>query len=280
MIRIKSAAIAAVLMLLVGTAVGYFVLPRSGQNSTLLAGETIILSEGYSVTEAETLTKVAIDSMLRASGDQWGRYIAGSVEQEEVVASPTSLETSTIKNIRIIKVSNFNLGTTKLLKREILKLTPDQKVILDLRGNSGGLLAEAVSSSSLFLTSELVTTVTSRSAEPVSLYADGAGRRDVAVVVLIDASTASSAEIVAAAIQDHGRGVVVGSRSYGKASVQESFELPNKAQLLLTVGRFVRPSGVEIDGAGIEPDVPVAATGDALKIAVTVVSGLVAESGD
>ncbi len=280
MIRIKSAAIAAVLMLLVGTAVGYFVLPRSGQNSTLLAGQTIILSEGYSVIEAETLTKVAIDSMLRASGDQWGRYIAGSVEQEEVVASPTSLETSTIKNIRIIKVSNFNLGTTKLLKREILKLTPDQKVILDLRGNSGGLLAEAVSSSSLFLTSELVTIVTSRSADPVSLYADGAGRRDVAVVVLIDASTASSAEIVAAAIQDHGRGVVVGSRSYGKASVQESFELPNKAQLLLTVGRFVRPSGVEIDGAGIEPDVPVAATGDALKIAVTVVSGLVAESGD
>ena len=280
MIRIKSAAIAAVLMLLVGTAVGYFVPPRSGQNSTLLAGQTIIFSEGYSVTEAETLTKVAIDSMLRASGDQWGRYIAGSVEQEEVVASPTSLETSTIKNIKIIKVSNFNLGTTKLLKREILKLTPDQKVILDLRGNSGGLLAEAVSSSSLFLTSELVTTVTSRSAEPVSLYADGAGRRDVAVVVLIDASTASSAEIVAAAIQDHGRGVVVGSRSYGKASVQESFELPNKAQLLLTVGRFVRPSGVEIDGAGIEPDVPVAATGDALKIAVTVVSGLAAESGD
>ncbi|MGA1329524.1 MAG: S41 family peptidase [Candidatus Nanopelagicales bacterium] len=274
MIKRSSAAIAAGLMLIVGMVIGDAVLPNRASDSVLPQISELIINEGYSITQQQTLTKVAADAMLRAAGDQWGSYQRSLPTTEEVEVSAETVSLTPFKRAVVIKVSHFSVGTAKEINRILRNLTGSQGVVLDLRNNQGGLLAEAVATSSLFLEDELVTTVTSREADPVTLYADGAGRKDFSVVVLINAGTASSAEVVASALQDHGRAVIVGSRSFGKASVQETFELKDNSKLLLTVGRFIRPSGAEIDGLGISPDVPVAATGDALKMALNVAVGL------
>lgn len=274
MIKRSTAAITAGLMLLVGIAIGNWVLPNRDQDSVLPAISELIINEGYSITQQQTLTKVAADAMLRASGDQWGSYQPDAVELAEPEVVSQTVSVTPFKRAVVIKISHFSVGTAKQVKQLIKNLGDNQGVVLDLRDNRGGLLAEAVATSSLFLDTELVTTVTSREESPVTLFADGSGRKDFSVVVLVNAATASSAEIVASALQDHGRAVVVGSRSYGKASVQETFELPDGSKLVLTVGRFIRPSGAEIDGLGIAPDVPVAATGDALKMALNVAVGL------
>ena len=275
MIKRSTAYLAAGLMLIFGIAIGNFVLPDRSSNSVLPAITQLIINEGYGITEQRTLTKVAAESMLRAAGDQWGSYQQGNnLPDEPAIVRSETVSVTPFKRAVVIKISYFSVGTAKQVEREIRNLTDAQGVVLDLRNNRGGLLAEAVATASLFLADELITTVTSRKAEPVTLYADKSGRKDFSVVVLIDAGTASSAEIVASALQDHGRAVVVGSRSYGKASVQETFQLPDGSKLLLTVGRFIRPTGNEIDGNGITPDVPVAATGDALKMALNVAVGL------
>lgn len=261
-------------MLLFGMAIGDSVLPNRNSDRVLPTIAELIINEGYGITQQQTLTRVAADAMLRASGDQWGSYQQGALATEEVQVFTEQVSVTPLKRAVVIKVAHFNVGTAKQIKRELNNLDKNLGVVLDLRNNQGGLLAEAVATSSLFLDTELITTVTSRDEAPVTLYADGSGRKDFSVVVLVNAGTASSAEIVASALQDHGRAVVVGSRSFGKASVQETFELPDKSKLLLTVGRFIRPSGAEIDGLGIEPDVPVANTGDALRMAINVAVGL------
>ncbi len=274
MIKRSTAAIVAGLMLMFGIAIGDQVLPRSSSESVLPDVTDLIINEGYSITQQQTLTSVAIDAMLRAAGDEWGRYQRDAVVAQEPQVVTQTVSVTPFKRAAVIKISYFSVGTSRQVKQEIRNLTENQGVVLDLRNNSGGLLAEAVATASLFLAEELITTVTSREDEPVTLYADGSGRKNFSVVVLINAGTASSAEIVASALQDHGRAVVVGSRSFGKASVQETFELPDNSKLLLTVGRFIRPSGLEIDGLGVMPDVPVAATGDPLKMALNVAVGL------
>lgn len=274
MIKRSTAAIVAGLMLMFGIAIGDQVLPGTSQDSVLPEVTDLIISEGYSITQQQTLTSVAIDAMLRAAGDEWGRYQRDAVVAQEPQVVTQTVSVTPFKRAAVIKISYFSVGTSRQVKQEIRNLTENQGVVLDLRNNSGGLLAEAVATASLFLAEELITTVTSREDEPVTLYADGSGRKNFSVVVLINAGTASSAEIVASALQDHGRAVVVGSRSFGKASVQETFELPDNSKLLLTVGRFIRPSGLEIDGLGVMPDVPVAATGDPLKMALNVAVGL------
>ena len=92
------------------------------------------------------------------------------------------------------------------------------------------------------------------------LDALGQGNTTVPVVVLVDGGTASAAEVVAAALQDRNRAVVVGSRTYGKGSVQEPMVLPNGSAIEITIGRYLTPAGRVIDGRGIEPDVLVDAT--------------------
>ena len=274
MIKRSTALIVAGLMLMFGIAIGDQLLPRTSKDSVLPEVTELIINEGYSITQQQTLTNVAIDAMLRAAGDQWGRYQREAAAAQEAQVVTQTVSVTPFKRAAVIKISYFSVGTSKQVKQELASLTNNQGVVLDLRDNNGGLLAEAVATASLFLEEELVTTVTSRADEPVTLYADGSGKKNFSVVVLINAGTASSAEIVASALQDHGRAVVVGSRSFGKASVQETFELPDNSKLMLTVGRFIRPSGLEIDGLGVMPDVPVAATGDPLKMAVNVAVGL------
>jgi carboxyl-terminal processing protease len=155
-------------------------------------------------------------------------------------------------------------------------------VVLDLRDNPGGLLDEAVAVASVFLDGGPVVSYERRGAKPRTLDAFEGGDTATPLVVLVNPSTASAAEVVAGALQDRNRAVVVGTRTYGKGSVQEPSTLSDGSALELTVGRYLTPSGRALDGVGIEPDVvvpPGAAPEMAERRAIDVLTGLVAALG-
>jgi carboxyl-terminal processing protease len=152
-------------------------------------------------------------------------------------------------------------------------------VILDLRGNPGGLLEEAVETASAFLAGGLVVTYERRGAPPSPRTVTAPGDSRTPLVVLVDAGTASAAEVVAGSLRDRDRAVLVGSRTYGKGSVQEPVRLADGSAIELTVGRYRTPGGRNLDGVGIEPDVAVSAdrpSGEALHRAHAVLRGLLA----
>jgi carboxyl-terminal processing protease len=152
-------------------------------------------------------------------------------------------------------------------------------VVLDLRDNPGGLLDEAVAVASVFLDGGPVVSYERRGKAPETLEAFHGGDVSTPLVVLVNPSTASAAEVVAAALQDRNRAVVVGTRTYGKGSVQEPSTLSDGSALELTVGRYLTPAGRSIDGVGVEPDV-VVPPGEAPEVAesraIDVLTGLVA----
>jgi carboxyl-terminal processing protease len=155
-------------------------------------------------------------------------------------------------------------------------------VVLDLRDDPGGLLTEAVEVASVFLDGGPVVSYERRGKAPQTLDATAGGDLTTPVVVLVNNTTASAAEVVTAALQDRNRAVVVGSRTYGKGSVQEPSRLSDGSGFELTVGRYLTPAGRSLDGVGIEPDVlvsPQLAPEVAERRAIEVLTGLVAALG-
>ncbi|MEY9965750.1 carboxyl-terminal processing protease [Streptacidiphilus sp. MAP12-16] len=150
-------------------------------------------------------------------------------------------------------------------------------ILLDLRGNSGGLVDEAVASASAFLDGGPVASYRADDGEPLWLTAARGGDSSTPLVVLVDGGTMSAAELLTGALQDRGRAVVVGSRTFGKAAVQQPTTLPSGAVLERTVGHYRTPAGRDLDGAGITPDVlvpPAAGPQAAERTAITVLDDL------
>lgn len=183
-----------------------------------------------------------------------------------------------------IRVVSFTRGVGRQVRGALVggATDPSAGVVLDLRNNPGGLLTEAVEVASAFLDGGPVVSYERRGEGTHRLDALGAGDTTTPVVVLVDGATASAAEVVAAALQDRNRAVIVGARTYGKGSVQESARLPNGGAIELTVGRYRTPAGRTIEGVGVEPDVAVAGSAApelAERRAVEVLTGLVAALG-
>ncbi|WP_031525195.1 S41 family peptidase [Streptomyces sp. NRRL F-5123] len=171
----------------------------------------------------------------------------------------------------LVAVDAFSLGTGKQVRAAVQAAR--HGVLLDLRGNSGGLVEEAVATASALLDGGLVATYDVHG-EQQALYADPGGDTAVPLVVLVDGGTMSAAEMLAGALQDRGRAVVVGSRTFGKGSVQMPSTLPDGSVAELTVGHYRLPDGRSVDGHGIEPDVQVTGGDDALAEARSVMAGL------
>lgn len=132
-------------------------------------------------------------------------------------------------------------------------------LILDLRGNPGGLVNQAVEVSDAFLDRGVIVTTRGRGGRLMAeerAHRRGT-RREVRIVILVDGQSASASEIVVGALRDNGRAVILGTRTYGKGSVQNVIELPDGSGLKLTVARYHTPSGRCIQGQGIEPDIHV-----------------------
>jgi len=177
--------------------------------------------------------------------------------------------------ITVIKIAAFTKGSGDLVRSAVRQAAAGAGVILDLRGNSGGLVTEAVTTASAFLDGGLVATY-DVNGEQQALHADAGGDTTRPLVTLVDGGTMSAAELLTGALQDRGRAVVVGSRTFGKGSVQMPSRLPGGSVAELTVGHYRTPSGRSVDGRGITPDLDVdqADSQAAVQRAETVLSGL------
>lgn len=184
--------------------------------------------------------------------------------------------------ILTLAIPSFTRGVGRDVRAAIAQAeAPVDGIILDLRGNGGGLLAEAVEVASAFLDGGPVVSYSTRDEGDHVLAALGQGDMRTPLVVRVDGSTASAAEVVAAALQDRGRAVIIGTQTFGKGTVQAHYHLSDGGILELTVARYVTPAGRVIDGIGVTPDI--AAPGDdaqARSRAVEVLRGLVASAGD
>jgi carboxyl-terminal processing protease len=171
----------------------------------------------------------------------------------------------------VIKVDAFTRGVGKQVQHAVRGA--GRGVLLDLRGNSGGLVTEAVDVASAFLDGGLVATYDVHGQQQ-ALYASGGGDTGAPLVVLVDGGTMSAAELLAGALQDRGRAVVIGSRTFGKGSVQMPSTLPDGSVAELTVGHYYLPDGRSVDGEGIAPDVQVAGGQDPVADSREVFAGL------
>ena len=157
-----------------------------------------------------------------------------------------------------LTVPSFERGTGRQVREALGARAPDAGVVLDLRGNGGGLLDEAVEVASAFLDGGPVVRATRRDGSVQQYDAVGTGDPAAPLAVLVDGGSASAAEVVAGALQERGRGVLVGSRTFGKGSVQEPRTLSDGSSLQLTVAAYTTPGGRSIEGVGLAPDIEVA----------------------
>jgi carboxyl-terminal processing protease len=206
------------------------------------------------------------------------RLRRASVSDDDVSAN---MITPTIERLR---VAAFTRGVGRWVRDQVARARTKhlQGLVLDLRDDPGGLLDEAVETASAFLDGGPVVSYEQRDSSPRMMSALGDGDTGIPLVVLVDGGTASAAEIVAAALQDRGRAVLLGSRTFGKGSVQAPSRLSDGSALELTVGHYLTPAGRSLDGVGVEPDVSVAAdapSGVFEQRAVEVLSGLTADAG-
>jgi carboxyl-terminal processing protease len=185
------------------------------------------------------------------------------------------------KAIGVVELLGFSSGAHGALQREIDEVTERgaDRLVLDLRGNGGGLLSEAVLVSSVFIEDGEIVSVRGRSRPERTEDAEGdAIDEDIPVVVLVDGGSASASEIVAGALRDRGRATLVGTNTFGKGLVQEVEPLSNGGYLDLTVANYYLPSGKTIGEDGLKPDVrardkPRTQRDEALPVALDVLIG-------
>jgi len=179
------------------------------------------------------------------------------------------------KNIVDIQVSAISMHTADDVAAALAKYPHNKGVVLDLRDNPGGILSQAVSIASLFLLKGAVVSYDPKDGPEQILRSTNLSPDPAPLVVLINKGTASSAEIIAGALQDRNRAVIIGTRSYGKGTVQEITTLSDGSQLEITVANYKLPSGRTIDQKGITPDLEASGPGEIAK-AVSILGGLTA----
>jgi carboxyl-terminal processing protease len=188
----------------------------------------------------------------------------GETHRDEITLStgtfhPVALETNTISGIAYIKIPYFEKGTATQFASalETVRKSGARKLIVDVRGNAGGSMEDAIASADELLTSGLITSLEGRRVEAKRWQADRETAFDGDVQILTDSSTAGGAEVFAGAIHGNGRGKVVGITTYGKAIVQKFVPLPSGGGVQMTIGHYTTPDLKAIGDAGVKPDVVV-----------------------
>jgi len=174
-----------------------------------------------------------------------------------------------------IQVSAISLHSSDDVTTALARYPHSRGIILDLRDNPGGVLSEAVALASQFLSPGVVVSYTRKDGVPQVMSSTNSSPDTAPMVVLINGATASSAEVIAGALQDRNRAVIIGDQSYGKGTVQEISSLSDGSQLEITVGQYHLPSGRAIDQVGITPDLKVSENGEIAQ-AISILAGLVA----
>ncbi|MGW1119360.1 S41 family peptidase [Streptomyces tanashiensis] len=247
------------------------------ERAGLRAGDRLVSVDGRPV---DGLSVSEVVSLLRGDGVP-GSPVALRVERGRAAWTQTLLRARlatdpvTVRRLDdgavLIRVAAFTKGAGTRVRDAVRAAPAGAGVLLDLRGNAGGLVAEAAVAASAFLDGGLVATYDVEG-EQRAVYAEGGGDTGRPLVALIDGGTMSAAELLTGALQDRGRAVTVGSRTFGKGSVQMPSALPDGSVAELTVGHYRTPAGHAVDGRGITPDL--AAGEKAEERARTVLSGL------
>jgi carboxyl-terminal processing protease len=227
---------------------------RKGDRLRSVDGGTV---DGRPVTEVVSLLRGDAQDAAAGTTVTLGLQRGTRAWTETLRRARLSTDSVTVRKlpdgVTVIRIAAFTKGVGDVVRTAVRQAPDDSGIILDLRGNSGGLVHEAVTTASAFLDGGLVATY-DVDGEQRALHADTGGDTERPLVTLVDGGTMSAAEMLTGALQDRGRAIVVGSRTFGKGSVQMPSELPDGSVAELTVGQYHTPAGRSVDGHGITPD--------------------------
>ena len=231
---------------------------KSGDYISHIDGEPVM---GLNLSEAVDKMRGPINTKLKITVVREGSE-AFDLNLKRAIIKVTSIKAKKEDDVAYLRITSFTQKTFKNLVREYNKLSSEMKgnmkgLVLDLRNNPGGLLDQAVSVSDAFLDrGEIVST---RGRDNKGEQRFNASRGDITngmpIVVLINGGSASASEIVAGALQDHKRGILMGTKTFGKGSVQTIIPVTSKGAVRLTTARYFTPSGNSIQAKGISPDI-------------------------
>ena len=228
--------------------------------------------QGKSLTEAVELMRGPVGSSIEITVRRRGekKALIFNITREIIEVQSVKFELLE-NNIGYIRLTSFNENSSSQVKEKIEKLNNNKKLkgyILDLRNNPGGLLSQAIKISDFFLDNgEIVSTKSRQPSENRKWFAKkGDLTNGKTVLVLINYGSASAAEIVAGALKDHKRAIIVGENSYGKGSVQSIIPLKNRGAIRLTIAKYYLPSGKSISEVGVTPDIEIVEGSDDFKI--------------
>ena len=237
------------------------------QRAGIKAGDLIIRLDnksvkGISLMEAVKMMRGKPGSKITLTIVREGENKPFEISIVRDIITVENIKTETIEpGFTYIRISNFQTHTVDDLKKGLMKLKNENNnnikgLILDLRNNPGGLLNAAVGVSDLFLNNGLIVYTEGRikdsklkfNAKPSEML------KDTPIIILVNGGSASASEIVAGALQDHKRAVIMGEKTFGKGSVQTILPMNDRTALKLTTARYYTPSGRSIQASGIEPD--------------------------
>ena len=228
--------------------------------------------QGKSLSEAVDLMRGPVGSGIELTVRRRGERKALTFNIIREVIQVQSVKSEIIdENIGYIRLTSFNDNSSDQIEKQIRKLKKDKNLnsfILDLRNNPGGLLSQAIKISDFFLENgEIVSTKSRKKSENRKWFAKKGDITDgKTLLVLINYGSASASEIVAGALKDHKRAIIVGENSFGKGSVQSIIPLKNRGAIRLTVAKYYLPSGKSISEVGVRPDIEVNEEGDDFRI--------------
>lgn len=242
----------------------YVLVMKASENSPayksgIRTGDYIIKADGVDLKGKNT-SEVSSVIKGKPGTDVKITVLRDSVEKEFTVTrakiSAESVESKILNgNIGYVKLDQFDSDTDKELDKHISNLGDIKGLVVDLRQNPGGIMNVAISVLDKFLDKGNII-VTAKYKDSETVYkAENKKSYEMPLVVIVDSNSASASEIFASAIKENDRGIIVGTKTYGKGSIQRTFPLPNNEGINLTVGRFYSPDGNTINEVGVEPDV-------------------------
>ena len=228
--------------------------------------------QGKSLSEAVDLMRGPVGSSIILTVRRIGQKKALTFEIVREIIQIKSVKADLLKNnVGYLRLTSFNENSGEQIRKQIKEFEKNENInsyILDLRNNPGGLLSQAIRISDFFLDNgEIVSTKSRKASENRKWFAkkgDLIGGKTL--IVLINYGSASASEIVAGALQDHKRAIILGENSYGKGSVQSIIPLKNKGAIRLTVAKYYLPSGKSISEVGVSPDIEIDEDTDEFRI--------------
>jgi len=228
--------------------------------------------QGKSLTEAVELMRGPVGTDIEITVRRVGKKKAIIFNITREIIEIESVKSKILDDkIGYLRLTSFNENSSEQIKNKIKEIKKDKKIkgyILDLRNNPGGLLSQAIRISDFFLDyGEIVSTKSRKSSENRKWFSKKGDLIDgKTLIVLINYGSASASEIVAGALKEHKRAILIGENSYGKGSVQSIIPLKNKGAIRLTISKYYLPSGESISEVGVTPDIEIEESSDGFAI--------------